>query len=93
MLKITPLFKLPVNAKTIMSYLDFNGPKTQKELFNELDFTHRVLRYTLRRMLERCVICKKANFADMRSPYYYLNLDVVGDNLHIFFIYEGLAEV
>ena len=87
-----PLFKLPVNAITIMTLIDRDGPQTQTQLFNTLDFTHRVLRYTLRRMEMRGVIRKQANFFDMRSPHYIINPDVVGYDLQQFFQEEGLTE-
>lgn len=88
-LELNPLFKLPEKAIIIMTYLDEVGPKTQNELFADLGFTHRVLRYTLRRMLKRGVIYKQANFEDMRSHYYVINDQVVGNNVQLFLKTEG----
>ncbi|MCY3413208.1 MAG: Lrp/AsnC family transcriptional regulator [Candidatus Heimdallarchaeota archaeon] len=84
---------LPKKAKIILQWLDYHGKKTQSELFDELNFTHRVLRYTLKIMLDQGVIYKQANFMDMRRPYYVINTSTVGYNIEAFIVDHGLAEV
>ena len=83
-----PLFKLPKNALTIMRYIQREGPKTQKDLFEELNLTLRSLRYALRRMELRGVISKKANLVDMRSLFYTIDGSIT--DVETFFQEEGL---
>ncbi len=90
MFKTEPLFKLPKNAIEIMKLIEMQGPKTQKQLYEELNLSLRALRYALRRMELRGVISKKANLSDMRSLFYTINENIT--DLHAFFQEEGLIE-
>lgn len=90
MYRSEPMFKLPKNALMIMSYIENQGPATQKTLYSELNLSLRALRYALRRMELRGVIFKKANLTDMRSLYYTLS-DSITD-VSAFVKEEGLAE-
>ena len=83
------MFKLPKNALMIMSYLEKQGPKTQKQMYDELNLSLRALRYALRRAELSGVIKKKANLSDMRSLFYTLE---IGLSVDAFCQEQGLAE-
>lgn len=71
--------KLPNSALPLLRYLEAYGSKTQRELIEELDLPVRTVRYSIRRLLEKNLIQKQPNLADMRSVYYSINRNIVLD--------------
>lgn len=68
--------KLPRGGEDIMKVLDISGPMTQKQILGSVDQPERTVRYGIRRLLEKGILKKMSNLSDMRSVYYYLDLDI-----------------
>ncbi|MHA1550479.1 MAG: ArsR family transcriptional regulator [Candidatus Heimdallarchaeaceae archaeon] len=68
--------KLPRGGEDIMKVLDMSGPMTQKQILGSVDQPERTVRYGIRRLLEKGILKKMSNLSDMRSVYYYLDLDI-----------------
>ncbi|MHA1346204.1 MAG: ArsR family transcriptional regulator [Candidatus Heimdallarchaeaceae archaeon] len=68
--------KLPRGGEDIMKVLDVSGPMTQKQILGSVDQPERTVRYGIRRLLEKGILKKMSNLSDMRSVYYYLDLDI-----------------
>ncbi|MCY3414084.1 MAG: helix-turn-helix transcriptional regulator [Candidatus Heimdallarchaeota archaeon] len=68
-------YKLPENAKELLRYIDAHGPRTQKQLYRELDLTLRALRYSLEKLERVGLLVKRPNLIDMRSLYYVLTIE------------------
>lgn len=65
--------KLPEAAIPMLQFLQDNGEQTQRDIIEKLGLQVRTVRYSIRRLLERELITKRANLSDMRSVYYMLN--------------------
>lgn len=74
--KIMKRRKLPRGGEDIMKVLDISGPMTQKQILGSVDQPERTVRYGIRRLLEKGILKKMSNLSDMRSVYYYLDLDI-----------------
>lgn len=65
--------RLPESAIPLLQFLQDNGEQTQRQIIDSLGLQTRTVRYSIRRLLERELITKRANLSDMRSVYYMLN--------------------
>ncbi len=65
---------LPKHTKDIISTLQENGMLTQKKLIETLKPKNpRSLRYSIRRLVKKNVLIKRANFEDMRQNFFDVN--------------------
>lgn len=65
---------LPKHTKKIISTLTENGMLTQKRLIETIKPENpRSLRYSIRRLVKKNVLIKRANFEDMRQNFFDVN--------------------
>ena len=67
---------LPVESFNVLEYLNITGSSTQKEIMKELKLPTRIVRSSIRKLLERDLITKMPNLNDMRSVYYAISPNV-----------------
>lgn len=83
--------KLPNNAIIMLRFLHDSGRQTQKQIIQNLNLPIRSVRYCIRRLMERQLIVKYPNLRDMRSVYYQISTDSIGEVENILDLGEDIV--
>lgn len=62
--------KLSKSDLRIVTHIEIDGSKTQKQIINELNLPVRTVRYGLRKLLRCDLLYKLPNWTDLRSVLY-----------------------
>jgi DNA-binding MarR family transcriptional regulator len=82
--------ELPNSAVMVLQSLTSDGPMTPKALINRISLPSRTITYALRVLLKEKIVKRVPNLADMRQPYYHVDVERVKE-LQILFQLDRYA--
>lgn len=68
---------LPNSAKVVLNSLTIEGPMTPKTIIKKLDLPSRTITFALHTLVKEKIVRKTPNLADMRQPFYHVNIERV----------------
>jgi DNA-binding MarR family transcriptional regulator len=69
--------ELPNSALIVLSSLTSEGPMTPKTIIDRVHLPSRTITFALHVLAKEKIVRRVPNFADMRQPFYHVNLDRV----------------
>jgi DNA-binding MarR family transcriptional regulator len=82
--------ELPNSAMIVLQSLTSDGPMTPKTIINRINLPSRTITFALRVLLKEKIVKRVPNLADMRQPFYHVNVERVNE-LQIMFKVDKFA--
>jgi DNA-binding MarR family transcriptional regulator len=71
--------ELPNSALIVLSSLRTDGPMTPKAIIDRINLPSRTITFALHVLVKEKIVKRIPNLADMRQPFYHVNMDRVNE--------------